>query len=297
MQFSGRDVIQVKARFRPQPHVVVVGFHDPPQVHRSLFIIDIGGVTERHLIEAPYSVVGRAEQQGVRPFLPDHHDIVAFAGMRNGEKTDRSAGRIVHIEPASHGSDPDDIVGVHADIPDAVAPESPRRSVDIGDFREPAGVRVVAEQSRPVDSQPDITQPVGDDAVHLLADVGAVVRTEVETAERLHFRIIYIKSGVGSYPEVAPLVLIKRMDVVVAQARRIQGIVAECLELVSVIPVESVFRAEPHESLAVLKDRRNGILGQAVFYLQVFEIERAVHGGCLCRRRNIQQEQDDFFHN
>ena len=124
--------------------------------------------------------------------------------------------------------------------------------------------------------------------MHLLVDAAAVGRAEVETPEQLHFRIVYVKPGVGSYPEIALLVFVKRMNVVVAQTRRVQRVVAECLELVTVVPVESVFRPEPHESLAVLQDRHDGILGQAVFHLQVFEVERAVHGGCLRHRHDEQ---------
>lgn len=49
-------------------------------------------------------------------------------------------------------------------------------------------------------------------------------------------------------------------------------IVFENTEIGSVITVQSVFGAEPHESVSVLGDTKNGTLRQFVFQTQMLEI-------------------------
>ena len=82
-------------------------------------------------------------------------------------------------------------------------------------------------------------------------------------------------------PEIALAVLGDVRDVIVAQAGLIVLIFLVDRYVVTVVPVQSILRTEPHESAAVLKNGKHIALGEAVFVAEPLELQVLI----LCGQR------------
>src|SRR5579862_9121177 len=80
-------------------------------------------------------------------------------------------------------------------------------------------------------------------------------------------------SECGANPNNSGAVLIKNLDGVVAQTVGIVRIVAVMLERLSVIPVQAVGSAEPHEAIVVLGDRGYPLLKRFALNRQPHETD------------------------
>ena len=128
---------------------------------------------------------------------------------------------------------------------------------------------------------------VNENAVLSVSCVGYVTQ-EVKTGTGQTILDIYIKPVVRPYPQVSVRVLDQSSDEIVAKAGLVRRVVPEDAEPGAVIPVQSVLRAEPHETAAVLDDCVDGILRQPLAGVHALEIIRA--RGCLQRAQ--QQDED-----
>jgi hypothetical protein len=74
-------------------------------------------------------------------------------------------------------------------------------------------------------------------------------------------------------PERARMVFMNSQDDICTQAANIEWVMPEDFKLVSIETVESVERAEPHETSAVLDNTHNSVVGQTLFTGEVFELQ------------------------
>ena len=79
--------------------------------------------------------------------------------------------------------------------------------------------------------------------------------------EWIFFRMIDIKSYVGTYPDISFRVFIKRCDKIIPDAPPRTVIMFEFTEWQTVISIQAIFGAEPHKALPVLQNRIDRILG------------------------------------
>src|ERR1700723_2178772 len=89
-------------------------------------------------------------------------------------------------------------------------------------------------------------------------------RLDAEVREGFGYRIKLIEKLIAPNPEDSVTVLEKRANKDSAQAVAASGLTGKNFKLVAVITVETVLRAEPHESLVVLGNRRDARLGQTL---------------------------------
>jgi hypothetical protein len=61
------------------------------------------------------------------------------------------------------------------------------------------------------------------------------------------------------------------------QRRAVIRFVAEDLERVAIIPVEAVKGSEPHKTIVIPVNAPDGVIGQSLFYAQVF-CHRSIYG-------------------
>jgi hypothetical protein len=85
------------------------------------------------------------------------------------------------------------------------------------------------------------------------------------------------------------VVHIKTADKIIADARLVLGVIPEYFESVAVEPVQSVLRAKPEETFAVLQAAEHGVVGEPILYLVVPEIV----GLTGCSRR--EEEEDGKY--
>lgn len=83
----------------------------------------------------------------------------------------------------------------------------------------------------------------------------------------------------GAYPEDAIYVFIETMDEVAADAGAVVGIISKYFKSVSVKAIESILGTEPHESFFILQAADDGVVGEAVFDLEMSEIVGLTGGG------------------
>lgn len=95
----------------------------------------------------------------------------------------------------------------------------------------------------------------------------------LETGKTIEPRVIAVQPIDGTHPKLPLAVLINTRNVAVAEAIRIFWRVFVHGHLVSVVTVQAVTSAQPHEAPMVLMDGFDGAVGKAVFVLDVFEVE------------------------
>ncbi len=89
--------------------------------------------------------------------------------------------------------------------------------------------------------------------------------------------IIPVEAAVnGANPQGAAAVFINGIYVIIAQAVGIAGDVPVYLEIVSVIPVKSVFGTEPHKTPGVAANSEYRALGESFFHREMLEAEMTV---------------------
>jgi hypothetical protein len=81
------------------------------------------------------------------------------------------------------------------------------------------------------------------------------------------------RAAVGADPQSAAGVQLHIRDERIRQTTEVAGL-AQVLERVAVEAVEAILRAEPHESLCVLRDRHHCLLGQPIVEPEALEAHR-----------------------
>jgi len=74
-------------------------------------------------------------------------------------------------------------------------------------------------------------------------------------------------------PQHAPLIFVAKLDPIAAQAVGVISIVPVDLELISIVPIQPILRAEPHEAPVVLFDATDRALGQTIFQPETPELD------------------------
>ncbi len=103
-------------------------------------------------------------------------------------------------------------------------------------------------------------------AVFLLVDV-------LETGKTVESGIITIQTIEGAHPKLMVYVFINAGNVTVAEAIGVFWDVFVHGHLVPVVAVQTVAGTQPDEATLVLMDGFDGAVGEAVFVLDVFEVE------------------------
>ena len=88
------------------------------------------------------------------------------------------------------------------------------------------------------------------------------------------------------------MVFINAADITVAQTIAVGRFIAEAFYFLSVVPVKAISGAKPQKAAAVLRDRFNGTIAQALFIGKVFEPEfRSL--GSNRRRNHVNYDNND----
>jgi hypothetical protein len=81
-----------------------------------------------------------------------------------------------------------------------------------------------------------------------------------------------VDARMRAHPQPAPAVFLEADDGIAAQAGGVVKVIAESFKVVSVESVQAIPRPEPHEPLAVLRDARDRIAGNAIPNLVVLKV-------------------------
>src|SRR5688572_23211575 len=85
-------------------------------------------------------------------------------------------------------------------------------------------------------------------------------------------RVVFVNAILCTYPYQLIFVLQHAVDMIVAKTFWIGRIFEKDFESISIKPVQSIARAEPHKSFFILENTKYVVVGEAVFYCVVPEI-------------------------
>lgn len=98
-----------------------------------------------------------------------------------------------------------------------------------------------------------------------MTDGGGVIGIILKAGKTGRFGIEAVEPVAGAYPDGARLVLADTTYIIIADAVRIQGVIAVNQDLVPVEPVEPVAGAQPDKSPVVLENALDGTVRQPLF--------------------------------
>ena len=123
-----------------------------------------------------------------------------------------------------------------------------------------SGFRIQPKQPSPC-CQPQHAGPILTDFAHIVPYFTCV---DPIVSEGFVNAVEPVKELIAPHPERSRTILEQRVDVNTAQAVLASRIMREHSELISIVSVETILSAEPHESLIVLDDLSNLGLGQSL---------------------------------
>jgi hypothetical protein len=92
------------------------------------------------------------------------------------------------------------------------------------------------------------------------------VRGDVVVCEPIIFAVVSLKpTGLRANPEVSRSIFIDRFDKIVPQAVRVIGVVTVYYKIISIVPVQSILRADPYKAQTILKDAPDDVAGEPLF--------------------------------
>jgi hypothetical protein len=125
-------------------------------------------------------------------------------------------------------------------------------------------------------AQPQAVVAIVDDGLDVAIAAAALFRLLRQVVgERLRLGVEQVEAAVRAHPHAAARVHVQHADPVLRQAARVAHDVAVNRDLVAVEAAQARLAAEPHEALAVLRDRQYRLLREALLHVQLLETQGA----------------------